>query len=68
MPEIWFFVCQVTTLGSFPFKLTTWKRIKENIRSVGATRTDKASYSSALIHTFILHFAVDNHVISTRLN
>ena len=45
-----------------------WKRIKEKIRSVGAPRIDEASYSSALIHAFILHFAVDNHVKSTRLN
>ena len=39
--------------------------MKEKIRSLGAPRT--ASYSSAIIHAFILHFAVDNHVISTRL-
>ena len=41
--------------------------MKEKIRSLGAPRTDEASYSSAIIHAFILHFAVDNHVISTRL-
>ena len=68
MPEILFFVRQVTMLGSFPFKSTHLETYKGKIRSVGAPRTDEASYSSALIHAFILHFAVDNHVISTRLN